>query len=54
MLYIFPVEDSAHEAPLSPPQRLQVGLSLKETDDLPMMIHIVKRMHVMVMLSCMV
>ncbi|KAG1864867.1 hypothetical protein F4604DRAFT_1013640 [Suillus subluteus] len=45
MLYICPAEDSAREAPLSPSQRLLVArLLLKETEDLPTMIRIVKGM----------
>lgn len=49
MMYICPSEDSIHGSPLSPSQRLALAqLPLKQTEQLPTMIRIVKGMRVMV------
>lgn len=49
ILYICPAEDSTHNMPLSPSQRLSVArMPLKDTENLPTMIRIVKGMRIMV------
>jgi hypothetical protein len=48
-MYIYPAGDSTSQGPLSPSQRLTVAaMPLKDTEQLPTMICIVKGMRVMV------
>ncbi|KAG2044045.1 hypothetical protein BDR03DRAFT_812586, partial [Suillus americanus] len=49
VMFICPAEDSAHGLPLDSQQHLMVaGMSMKDTEQLPTMLKLVKGMHIMV------